>query len=64
MKANKRLQICNSCPQLNTFKVCKLCKCFMPLKARIKSTTCPLNKWENCNGYDKKRISLVKSKSL
>lgn len=36
----------------------------MPLKARIKSTTCPLNKWENCNGYDEKRISLVKSKSL
>ena len=34
----------------------------MPLKARIKSTTCPLNKWENCNGYDEKGLAWLKAR--
>ena len=41
-----RLKVCDNCPHLNKFKVCKICKCFMPLKARIKRAECPLKKWE------------------
>ena len=26
---------------------CRLCKCFIPAKARVENETCPLNKWAN-----------------
>lgn len=39
-----RFQICQTCENLNHDK-CKLCGCWMPLKARIPFTKCPLNKW-------------------
>jgi len=42
-------------------KVCKVCKCFMPLKAKLKRTKCPLGKWEKIDGYDEKRTGVVKS---
>ena len=29
---------------------CKLCKCFIPAKARVKEEKCPLGKWEKING--------------
>lgn len=41
-----RLEICKQCPRL--FKPtmqCKECKCFMRIKTRIKSASCPIGKW-------------------
>jgi hypothetical protein len=44
--ANKRYDICLSCPQLiNLTKQCKKCGCFMSIKTKLKDATCPLNKW-------------------
>ena len=40
-----RIAICETCEEYNEFKFCNQCKCFMPLKARIPFTTCPLGKW-------------------
>jgi len=41
----KRIEICKSCPELNSLNFCKQCGCYMPLKVRIKSSECPLKKW-------------------
>ena len=42
----KRMSICESCDRFfELTKQCKECKCVMPIKARIKQATCPLNKW-------------------
>lgn len=41
-----RLQICKECPRL--FKPtmqCKECGCFMRIKTRLKSASCPIGKW-------------------
>lgn len=41
-----RLQICRECPRL--FKPtmqCKECGCFMRIKTRLKSASCPIGKW-------------------
>lgn len=41
-----RLDICRACPRL--FKPtlqCKECGCFMRVKTRLKSSTCPIGKW-------------------
>ena len=47
----KRLQICERCQYLDKrIKVCKVCKCFMPLKARAPGAKCPKNLWEK--SYD------------
>jgi len=43
-----RLKICNSCDYLQkTVKICKDCKCFMPAKTRLKTSSCPQNKWQS-----------------
>jgi hypothetical protein len=42
----ERLEICRQCPRL--FKPtmqCKECGCFMRIKTRLKSASCPINKW-------------------
>jgi hypothetical protein len=42
----KRLSICSTCPQfIKATKQCKKCGCFMTLKAKLESATCPINKW-------------------
>ena len=41
-----RIKVCNTCDQYTKFKVCKACKCFMPLKARLNRASCPKGKWE------------------
>lgn len=42
----ERITICRQCDQFRTqFRTCKQCNCFMPMKARHKNSTCPLNKW-------------------
>lgn len=41
-----RINICKMCPALNTLNVCKDCLCFMNVKAKLKSQSCPRNKWK------------------
>jgi hypothetical protein len=41
-----RFQICQSCENLNkTWHRCEICKCWMPVKARLPGTKCPQAKW-------------------
>ena len=42
---NFRKEICENCPLLNQLKVCKSCRCFMPLKTWLKDQSCPEGKW-------------------
>ena len=38
----ERYKICIKCPNLDkTWKVCKVCNCFMPLKTKIRWAECP-----------------------
>ena len=41
----KRLSICNTCPDLMQGDICTHCFCYMPTKAGIESSYCPLRKW-------------------
>lgn len=42
----KRLQVCKTCEHfIKISQQCKICMCIMPLKAKIKSSTCPKGKW-------------------
>lgn len=44
--SKRRLVMCESCDSFKTIlKVCNECHCFMPLKARMPSMSCPLGKW-------------------
>ena len=41
-----RLNICKECDRYNTLmKICKECKCVMPLKVNFITSTCPIGKW-------------------
>ena len=43
----QRMQICKRCPSYQpTLARCKECGCFLGIKARVKSTECPLDKWK------------------
>ncbi len=42
----KRYDVCKVCENfLNITKQCNKCFCFMPIKARAKTGTCPEGKW-------------------
>lgn len=43
-EVNKRLSICNQCPHLDDGR-CNQCGCFVNIKAILKSSQCPLDKW-------------------
>jgi hypothetical protein len=44
--AQYRLELCNSCDQLNKItNQCKMCLCYMPVKTMLAQSECPLNKW-------------------
>lgn len=48
--ANKELQeqryeICKGCEAFTMLKTCRKCGCIMPLKVKIASAACPLEKW-------------------
>lgn len=44
--ANARLDICKWCDNyIKMAKMCKICKCIMPMKVRLKNAKCPINKW-------------------
>jgi hypothetical protein len=40
-----RYDICKSCTSFTILKTCKECGCIMPLKVKMASASCPLNKW-------------------
>lgn len=44
-ESEKRMQICKQCPKLNSLNFCNECACFMPLKTKMSSATCPIGKW-------------------
>lgn len=42
----KRLDLCRSCDKyIKLTHQCKMCGCFMNLKAKLKNASCPLGKW-------------------
>lgn len=48
--ANEQLQterynICKTCDSLTTLKTCRECGCIMPLKVKLATARCPLEKW-------------------
>lgn len=45
-RSQERLDICKSCDNLMTpMNMCNQCYCFMNIKVRIYSATCPIGKW-------------------
>lgn len=44
--AHERLKVCESCDKyLKNAKICGVCKCFMPMKTRLRMAKCPLGRW-------------------
>lgn len=44
--AKERLMICRRCPYyLDLTAQCKICLCFMHIKTKLKSSSCPKGKW-------------------
>lgn len=42
----ERHKICQSCDELNTEEYrCKICNCYIQIKASLGTSKCPLNKW-------------------
>jgi hypothetical protein len=45
-KVNMRMELCSGCKMFEKESTrCKLCGCFMNLKIRLVSSTCPVGKW-------------------
>ncbi len=45
-EANKRFEICKSCPRLiQMTNQCRECGCFMKMKVKLEAATCPIGKW-------------------
>lgn len=41
-----RQQICEPCDVRNTLlNTCSICNCFIPAKAKLQESTCPMEKW-------------------
>lgn len=40
----QRVEICRSCPQYSRAQ-CLECYCFIPIKAKLKTESCPRGKW-------------------
>lgn len=45
----RRAEICGKC-EYNTGIRCKVCKCFIDIKIRMASESCPENKWNRVDG--------------
>ena len=49
----ERLETCSGCPLLNRKRgQCKVCKCFVKLKAKLGTEDCPRGYWVNLEDYD------------
>lgn len=44
-KQEKRIAVCNSCEHLLPTRNCGRCACFVDLKTKVDSESCPINKW-------------------
>jgi hypothetical protein len=44
--ASERMDICKKCEKLSAIKTCKVCKCIMPIKVRLRHAECPIGKWK------------------
>jgi len=45
--SKNRLSICQNCSLFNeSTHVCSECHCFMPVKTRLKGSSCPIGKWK------------------
>jgi hypothetical protein len=45
-ESTRRYDICLTCPEMISLtKQCKQCGCFMNVKTKLASATCPLQKW-------------------
>jgi len=44
-KSAERLAICGKCPQYDPKGWCKLCGCYLRVKAKMAGSKCPLKKW-------------------
>lgn len=44
MSFKERITECKKCENYN-YGFCKICNCFIPLKARGKKQSCPIDKW-------------------
>jgi len=44
-QSQQRMAVCEICPELGLLNRCRQCGCFMNIKTRIYSSTCPLGKW-------------------
>lgn len=51
-----RMAICESCPELTTFKRCQQCGCFMVVKTRLRGAHCPLGKWPTIEQWTTKNL--------
>lgn len=41
----KKIETCKSCEEYKELtKTCSICKCIMPIKARLTGNTCPIGK--------------------
>lgn len=44
--ATERMKVCAECDAYQKLTMqCKLCHCFLPLKAKILDSSCPIDKW-------------------
>ena len=43
--SKERMDICKQCQYLNDLKICKKCKCVMPLKVKLIQAKCPIGRW-------------------
>lgn len=44
-RSQERMAVCQTCSELQALNRCRQCGCFMTIKTRIYSATCPLGKW-------------------
>lgn len=44
-ESQRRMAICNQCPELLALDRCRRCGCFMRIKTQIPGAQCPLQKW-------------------
>lgn len=43
---NRRYDICRACPNyVKKWRRCRICHCYMPAKAKLFITSCPIDKW-------------------
>lgn len=45
--AKDRIEVCNSCPAKHDSRnICTACGCYLPIKTRLKDSTCPMESWK------------------